>query len=150
MERDEYIYYRFMKDATDDDYISLDESGLILVLEDKLGLSDDKMDEIVGMIQEGKGPNINDEELEEIKNDQSNHIYEKKVYKDVLEEALMDEDIKKDEFSLMNTLSTVMNITREEKEEIYTDVKEDIEREREEEEIPGLVQRAKHLLGMED
>ena len=150
MERDEYIYYRFMKDATDDDYISLDESGLILVLEDKLGLSDDKMDEIVGMIQEGKGPNINDEELEEIKNDQSNHIYEKKVYKDVLEEALMDEDIKKDEFSLMSTLSTVMNITREEKEEIYTDVKEDIEREREEEEIPGLVQRAKHLLGMED
>ena len=150
MERDEYIYYRFMKDATDDDYISLDESGLILVLEDKLGLSDDKMDEIVGMIQEGKGPNINDEELEEIKNDQSNHIYEKKVYKDVLEEALMDEDIKKDEFTLMNTLSTVMNITREEKEEIYRDVKDDIEREKEEEEVPGLVQRTRHLLGMED
>ena len=150
MERDEYIYYRFMKDATDDDYISLDESGLILVLEDKLGLSDDKMDEIVGMIQEGKGPNINDEELEEIKNDQSNHIYEKKVYKDVLEEALMDEDIKKDEFSLMSTLSTVMNITREEKEEIYRDVKDDIEREKEEEEVPGLVQRTRHLLGMED
>mgnify|MGYP006284306701 CR=1 FL=1 len=150
MERDEYIYYRFMKDATEDDYISLDESGLILVLEDKLGLSDDQMDGVMELIQEGKKPDLTEEQLEEIENDMSNHIYEKKVYRDVLEEALLDEDIRKDEFSLMKTLSGVMNITPDEKNEIFQEVKSDLEGEKKEEDVPKLLIRAKHLLGMDD
>ena len=56
MDRKEYIYYSFMKRVVSDGFISLDESALIMILEERLGLSDDAMDDIMGMIEEGEEP----------------------------------------------------------------------------------------------
>ncbi len=119
MNRDEYIYYAFMKKVTEDGFISLDESGLILILEDKLGLSDDKMDEIMGMIESGDDSELEQEELEALKNDASNHIYELRVYEAILKEALADEAIEREEKDLIISLTKIMNVTEEERSVIY-------------------------------
>ena len=107
MNREEYIYYTFMKKVTEDKYISLDESGLILILEDKLGLSDDKMDEIMGWVEDGDTTRFDDKEMEELANDSSNHIYELSVYEAILKEALQDEAIEREEKDLILTLTKI-------------------------------------------
>jgi hypothetical protein len=123
MNREEYIYYTFMKKVTEDGYISLDESGLILILEDKLGLSDDKMDEIVGWIQSGDTDALQGVDLEALKNDDTNHVYELRIYEDILKEALKDESIEKEETDLLVTLTDVMNVSKEERDRIYDSIK---------------------------
>ncbi|MGA1822747.1 MAG: hypothetical protein ACMUIG_09485 [Thermoplasmatota archaeon] len=148
MKREEYIYYAFMKRATQDKYISLDESGLILILEDNLGLSDDKMDEIMGMIEEGIEPDLTQEEIDEIIDDMSNHPYEVKIYGKILKEAVMDETIGKDEFSLMAVLTDLLKISKHERKEIYDHIKKDIKRESFEEDHPSMIERARSFLGL--
>lgn len=123
MNREEYIYYTFMKKVTEDKYISLDESGLILILEDKLGLSDDKMDEIMGWIEEGDGSDLEGIDMEELANDTSNHIYELSVYEAILKEALQDEAIEREEKDLMLTLTKIMNVSEEERSKIYDHIR---------------------------
>ena len=123
MNREEYIYYTFMKKVTEDKYISLDESGLILILEDKLGLSDDKMDEIMGWIEEGDGSDLEGIDMEELANDTYNHIYELSVYEAILKEALQDEAIEREEKDLMLTLTKIMNVSEEERSKIYDHIR---------------------------
>lgn len=124
MNREDYIYYQFMKKVTEDEYISLDESGLILILEDRLGLSDDRMDEIMGWIQDERGPQVDREEMERLKNDTSNHEYELRIYELILGEALKDVKIERDEKDLLMMLTEIMNVTEEERQEIYDRIKE--------------------------
>jgi hypothetical protein len=123
MNREEYIYYTFMKKVTEDGYISLDESGLILILEDKLGLSDDKMDEIMGWIEEGDTSALKGVDMEELANDTSNHIYELSVYESILKEALEDEAIEREEKDLILSLTKIMNVSEEERSNIYDHIK---------------------------
>ncbi|MEA3559802.1 MAG: hypothetical protein U9R75_11165 [Candidatus Thermoplasmatota archaeon] len=123
MDREEYIYYQFMKKVTEDEYISLDESGLILILEDRLGLSDDRMDEIMEWVEKRKKPPLSEEGMEELKNDTSNHLYELKVYERILEESLKDEKIEKDEKNLLFMLTEIMNVSEEERGTIYNRIK---------------------------
>jgi hypothetical protein len=123
MNREEYIYYTFMKKVTEDKYISLDESGLILIMEDKLGLSDDKMDEIMGWIEEGDPSHLEGIDLEELANDTSNHIYELSVYEDILKEALQDEAIEREEKDLILFLTKIMNVSEEERSKIYDNIR---------------------------
>lgn len=118
MDREEYIYYTFMKKVTEDGYISLDESGLILILEDKLGLSDDRMDEVMGWIEEGSCP-VDDEEIRVLAVDTSNHLHEISIYESILKEALEDEAIHRDEKDLIIALGSIMNISEEERSNIY-------------------------------
>ena len=126
MKREEYIYYAFMKSATKDEFISLDESGLILILEDNLGLSDDTMDEIMGLIEDGAELDVTKEEIDEMMNDTSNHPYELKIYGKILKETVMDETIGKDEFSLMAVLTDLLKISKHERKDIYDHIKKDI------------------------
>ncbi len=149
MNREEYIYYCFMKKATEDGYISLDESGLILILEDRLGLSDDSMDNVMTLVEEGGEPDLTPEELDTIKNDMSNHIYEVVTYKEVLKEAVTDESIKKDEFDLLETLRTISSVEQEERMKIYEQVKEEIRHDMEQDLKPNIVDRIKTLMGLE-
>ena len=123
MNREEYIYYTFMKKVTEDKYISLDESGLILILEDKLGLTDDRMDDIMGWIEEGDQNHISEGELEVLSNDNSNHLYELSIYESILKEALKDEAIEREEMDLILTLTSIMNISKEERSKIYDHIK---------------------------
>jgi hypothetical protein len=123
MNREEYIYYTFMKKVTEDEYISLDESGLILILEDKLGLTDDRMDDIMGWIEEGETSHISKGELEVLGKDTSNHIYELSIYESILKEALKDEAIEREEKDLILTLTRIMNISEEERTKIYDHIK---------------------------
>jgi hypothetical protein len=123
MNRDEYIYYAFMKKVTEDGFISLDESGLILILEDKLGLSDDKMDEIMGMIETAEDADLDKEELETLKSDTSNHLYELRVYEAILKEALADEAIEREEKDLILSLTKIMNVNEEERSQIYDNIR---------------------------
>lgn len=123
MNREEHIYYTFMKKVTEDKYISLDESGLILILEDKLGLSDDKMDEIMGWIEEGDPSDLEGVDLEDLANDTSNHIYELSVYEAILKEALQDEAIEREEKDLILTLTKIMNVSEEERSKIYDHIR---------------------------
>ncbi|MBN1391043.1 MAG: hypothetical protein JXA22_10430 [Candidatus Thermoplasmatota archaeon] len=121
MNREEYIYYTFMKKVTEDDFISLDESGLILILEDKLGLSDDRMDEIMGWIEEGGSP-LDDEGTRTLANDTSNHLQELSIYESILREALKDEAVHRDEKDLIIALTSIMNISEEERSKIYDSI----------------------------
>ncbi|MGA1872761.1 MAG: hypothetical protein ACMUHY_03740 [Thermoplasmatota archaeon] len=122
MKREEYIYYAFMKKVTEDGFISLDESGLILILEDKLGLSDDKMDEIMGWIEDGTIP-VDKDELKVLKDDTSNHLYELSIYESILKEALKDEAIEREEKDLIMSLTSIMNVTEDERSKIYDNIK---------------------------
>ncbi|MGA1793280.1 MAG: hypothetical protein ACMUHM_04965 [Thermoplasmatota archaeon] len=122
MNREEYIYYAFMKKVTKDGYISLDESGLILILEDKLGLSDDKMDEIMGWIEDEEVP-ISEDEMEAISEDDSNHLYELTIYESILKEALKDVSIEREEKDLLMALTSIMNVSEEERSKIYDHIK---------------------------
>lgn len=149
MKREEYIYYAFMKSATKDEFISLDESGLILILEDNLGLSDDTMDEIMGLIEDGAEPDVTKEEIDEMMNDDSNHPYELKIYRKILKETVMDETIGKDEFSLMAVLTDLMKISKHERKEIYDHIKKDIKRETFEEDHPSMIERTRNFLGLD-
>ncbi|MFW3145369.1 MAG: hypothetical protein ACMUIE_00980 [Thermoplasmatota archaeon] len=124
MNREDYIYYQFMKKVTEDEFISLDESGLILILEDRLGLSDDRMDEIMGWIEEEKEPPVGKEKLDRLKNDTSNHDYELRIYELILAEALRDVKIERDEKDLLMMLTKIMNVTEEERQDIYSRIKE--------------------------
>lgn len=122
MNRKEYIYYSFMKDIVSDGYISLDESGLIMILEERLGLSDDQMDEIMGMIEDGEEPSK--EDLENLSVDQTEHDIELDIYERVLKEACADEDIHEDELKALDQLANIMDISKEERKRIYDDVQE--------------------------
>lgn len=122
MNRREYIYYSFMKKVVSDGFISLDESGLIMILEERLGLSDDTMDDITGMIEEGEEPDST--EIQELSKDMSDHDLEKDIYERVLKEALEDEDVHEDELDALDNLAEIMNITQDERREIYEDAKE--------------------------
>ncbi len=113
MKREEYIYYTFMKKVTEDGFISLDESGLVLIMEDKLGISDDVMDEIIGWIESDNTSALDGIDLEALKNDVSNHIYELSIYKAILKEALEDERIEKEETALLVARTDIMNISKE-------------------------------------
>ncbi len=149
MDREEYIYYSFMKKATEDGYISLDESGLILILEDRLGLSDDSMDDVMALVEEGGEPDMTPEELDAIKNDRSNHIYEVDTYKEVLKEAVTDENIKKDEFDLLETLRTISSVEQEERMKVYEQVKEEIREGMEQELKPNIRNRIRTFMGLD-
>ena len=150
MNRDEYIYYSFMKKATEDSYISYDESGLILILEDRIGLSDDRMDTIMGMIEEDVEPDLSQEEMGRIKDDRSNHIFELSIYKDILKEAVKDENIRKDEFELLETLRRIIGVSEKERRNIYNEIKEEIREEMEEELHPTFLDRVKAFTGLGD
>ncbi len=147
MKREEYIYFCFMKKATEDGYISLDESGLILILEDRLGLSDDSMDDVMALVEEGGEPDLTPEELDAIKNDMSNHIYEVVTYKEVLKEAVIDENIKRDEFDLLETLRTISSVEQEERMKVYEQVKEEIRHDMEQDLKPNIKDRIKIFMG---
>ena len=149
MNREEYIYYSFMKKATEDGYISLDESGLILILEDRLGLSDDSMDDVMALVEEGGEPDMTPEELDAIINDRSNHIYEVDTYKEILKEAVIDENIKKDEFELLETLRTISSVEQEERMKVYEQVKEEIREGMEQELKPNIRNRIRTFMGLD-
>lgn len=117
MNRKEYIYFRFMKKVVEDDYISLDESGLIMILEERLGLSDDQMDELMGMIQDKEHPD--EEEMKILSSDYSDHMMEKDVYERVLKEASHDEKITDRELEILEELANIMGVTIEERQVIY-------------------------------
>ena len=138
-----------MKKATEDGYISLDESGLILILEDRLGLSDDSMDDVMALVEEGGEPDMTPEELDAIKNDRSNHIYEVDTYKEILKEAVIDENIKKDEFDLLETLRTISSVEQEERMKIYEQVKEEIREGMEQELKPNIRNRIRTFMGLD-
>jgi hypothetical protein len=121
MDRKEYIYYSFMKRVVSDGFISLDESGLIMILEERLGLSDDAMDEIMGMIEEGEEPDP--DEIEALSEDTKDHDIEKDIYERVLKEACEDEDIHEDELDVLDNLADIMKITEEERRSIYEEVR---------------------------
>ena len=149
MNREEYIYYSFMMKATEDGYISLDESGLILILEDRLGLSDDSMDDVMALVEEGGEPDMTPEELDAIINDRSNHIYEVDTYKEILKEAVIDENIKKDEFDLLETLRTISSVEQEERMKVYEQVKEEIRDGMEQELKPNIRNRIRTFMGLD-
>ncbi len=149
MNREEYIYYSFMKKATEDGYISLDESGLILILEDRLGLSDDSMDDVMALVEEGGEPGLTPEELDAIKKDMSNHTYEVETYKEVLKEAVIDENIKRDEFDLLETLRMISSVEQEERMKVYGQVKEEIRQGMEQDLEPNMMNRIKIFMGLE-
>ena len=119
MNRPEYIYYRTMRKATEDDFISLDESSLILIIEDMLGLSDDTMDDIMGLVEEGRSPDMTEDEIVALDADRSNHLYEVGIYEKVLREALQDEAIDSEELSLLGDLGGIIGITEDERKTIY-------------------------------
>ncbi len=139
-----------MKKATEDGYISLDESGLILILEDRLGLSDDSMDDVMALVEEGGEPDMTPEELDAIKNDRSNHIYEVDTYKEILKEAVIDENIKKDEFDLLETLRTISSVEQEERMKVYEQVKEEIREGMEQELKPNIRNRIRTFMGLDN
>ena len=117
MDRKEYTYYKFMKKVVEDDYISLDESGLIMILEERLGLSDDQMDEMMGMIEDKEEADA--EEMKKLAEDDHDHMMEKDVYERVLKEASHDEQITDRELDILDELASIMNVTIEERRAIY-------------------------------
>ena len=121
MDRKEYIYYSFMKKIVADGFISLDESGLIMILEERLGLSDDQMDELMGMIEEKE--ELDEEEMKRLSTDDSDHLMDKDIYERVLKEAHGDKNIHKDELDALSELAKIMNISEEERKTIYENVR---------------------------
>jgi hypothetical protein len=121
VDRKEYIYYSFMKRVVSDGFISLDESGLIMILEERLSLSDDTMDEIMGMIEDGEEPDPS--EMKRLSSDLSDHEIEKDIYERVLKEACEDDDIHQDELKSLDDLAGIMGISEQERREIYSDVR---------------------------
>jgi hypothetical protein len=138
MDRKEYIYYSFMKKVVSDGFISLDESGLIMILEERLGLSDDAMDEIMGMIEDGEEPD--QQELRKLSDETSDHLVEKDIYERVLREACEDEDIHEGELEALDNLAEIMKITEEERRSIYEEVREH----------PSLIERMGKALRLEN
>ncbi|RLF68300.1 MAG: hypothetical protein DRN57_04460 [Thermoplasmata archaeon] len=137
MNRKEYIYYAFMKKIVSDGYISLDESSLIMILEERLGLSDDVMDEITGMIQDGVEPDPS--ELDKLSNDLSDHLEEVSIYEHVLKEACRDEEVNEDELDALEELAGILGISEEERRKIYENVRGH----------PGIIGRMRRALRME-
>lgn len=137
MNRKEYIYYAFLKKIVSDGYISLDESSLIMILEERLGLSDDVMDEITGMIQDGVEPDPS--ELDELSNDFSDHLEEVSIYEHVLKEACKDEEVNEDELDALEELAGILGISEEERRKIYENVRGH----------PGIIRRMRRALRME-
>jgi hypothetical protein len=137
MDRKEYIYHSFMKEVVADGFISLDESGLIMILEERLGLSDDQMDEIMGMIEDGE--ELDKKEIEGLSSDMSDHLMELDVYERVLKEACEDEDIHEDELSSLENLAMIMGISEDERKQIYGKVRGD----------PGLIERFQKAMRLE-
>ncbi|HHD16501.1 MAG TPA: hypothetical protein ENK47_07310 [Euryarchaeota archaeon] len=137
MNRKEYIYYAFLKKIVSDGYISLDESSLIMILEERLGLSDDVMDEITGMIQDGVEPDPS--ELDKLSNDLSDHLEEVSIYEHVLKEACRDEEVNEDELDALEELAGILGISEEERRKIYENVRGH----------PGIIGRMRRALRME-
>jgi uncharacterized tellurite resistance protein B-like protein len=146
MDRKDYIYYSVMKKATQDEFISLEESELIMVLEEKLGLTDDRMDDIMEYIYEGKPIPLTAEEEQAILSDRSNHPFELEMYHEVLHVALADKDIEKEEGEILRTLEAILGVTVEERTDLVARVKDEIEHHKHH----SLDERLSHFFGIEE
>ena len=58
-----------------------------------------------------------------MKDDTSNHLYELSIYESILKEALKDEAIEREEKDLIMSLTSIMNVTEDERSKIYDNIK---------------------------
>jgi hypothetical protein len=145
MDRNDYIYYSVMKKATEDEFISLEESDLIIILEEKLGLTDDRMDVLMEFIYDDKPPFTTNDEERAIREDRSNHPYELELYHAVLHAALLSKEITKEEGELLRTLESLIGVSRDERQALVDEVKDEIEHHRHH----TLDERLSHFFGIE-
>jgi len=146
MDRNDYIYYSVMKKATEDEFISLEESDLIIVLEEKLGLTDDRMDDVMEFIYDDKPIPLRPDEERAIREDRSNHPYELEIYHEVLHAALINRGVDKVEGEILKVLEDVLGIAKEERNAIVAQVKDEIEHHRHH----SLDERLSHFFGIEE
>ena len=145
MDRREYVYHAVMKKATENDFISLDEGGLIMILEEKLGLDDDRMDDVMEYIYENRPIPLTPEEERAYREDRSEHDFDKDIYRAVLVQAFENERITEAERPILEVLEELFGITREERKEMISQVKSDIESHTHR----SLDERLSHFFGIE-
>ncbi|MDG6226165.1 MAG: hypothetical protein QCI82_11730 [Candidatus Thermoplasmatota archaeon] len=145
MDRKEYIYYSVMRKATENDFISLDEGGLIMILEEKLGLDDDRMDDIMEYIYEKRPIPLTEEQEMALREDRSEHAYDMEMYRAVLVQALENERITEAERPILEALEEIFGISEDERKEMISQVKSDIESHTHR----SLDERLSHFFGIE-
>jgi len=128
MDRKEYIYHQVMKEASADEFISLEESSLIMVLEERLGLTDDSMDDVMEFIYENKELPLTEEEEAALARDRSDRPFEMEVYHEVLHEALRSKEITKEEGAILRSLEKVIGVTSEERERLVARVRREVDK----------------------
>lgn len=146
LNRETYIYFIVVKKALEDNILTLDESDLLDIIVENFSIGQGTIDTVTTHFDGENKIEITDEQVAEF-NAQADFEKDRECFKNVLIQALADEKITKDELEIIKVLRDILNIHEETRVKIYQEVREEIERQFEEEHRDYMMERFQDWAG---
>jgi hypothetical protein len=146
MNRESYIYMMVVQKVLEDNILTLDESNLLDIITQNFNIDQETIDTVMTHFDGDKKIIISDEDRKNLEH-QTDFDKERKIFKNVLLQALDDEKITKDELEILKVLRDLFYITKDVREQIYLEVREEIEKRYEEEHKDYMIERFQDWTG---
>jgi hypothetical protein len=146
MNRESYIYMMVVQKVLEDNILTLDESNLLDIITQNFNIDQETIDTVMTHFDGDKKIIITDEDRKNLEH-QTDFEKERKIFKTVLLQALDDEKITKDELEILKVLRDLFYITKDVREQIYLEVREEIEKRYEEEHKDYMIERFQDWTG---
>jgi len=131
--------------ALQDKILTLDESDLLDIITQNLKITQETIDLVTAHFDGDAKIEVTPEQAENFRSE-ADPAKDKEIFKNVLIQALADEKISKDELEIIKALTDLLNIQKDARTQIYSDVKEEIERRFEEERKDYMMERFSDLV----
>lgn len=125
MNRDAYIYMQVVQKILEDNLLTLDESELLDIITQNLNIEKDTVEAVTAHFAHEARIEITEEQIAQF-GSQTEPKRDKKIFKNVLIQALADEKITKDELEIIKVLLDLLHISKEDRDNIYKEVKKEI------------------------
>lgn len=129
-----------VKKALEDNVLTLDESDLLDIITDNFNINQETIDLVTGHFDGSEKVEITEDQIAQFRKD-ADFAKDREVFKNVLIQALADEKITRDELEIIKALRDLLNIEQDTREEIYAEVRDEIERRFEEEHKDYMMER---------
>jgi len=125
MNRDAYIYMQVVHKILEDNILTLDESELLDIITQNLDVDKDTVDGVTAHFAGEARIELTEAQIAQF-GSQTEPKRDKRIFKSVLIQALADEKITKDELEIIKVLLDLLHIGKEDRDNIYKEVKKEI------------------------
>jgi uncharacterized tellurite resistance protein B-like protein len=125
MNRDVYIYMQVVNKILEDNILTLDESELLDIITQNLDVDKDTVDAVTAHYAGEAKIELTEDQIAQFQT-HTEPKRDKKIFKSVLIQALADEKITKDELEIIKVLLDLLHIGKEDRDNIYKEVKKEI------------------------